>query len=68
MTDYGSAPSPAIPILLDDTAEAFHRDLPLAMLGAFVEARLATASQTTVVTMPKLRPRGQHTVCCENFT
>jgi len=59
---------PDLPVELDDTAEAFHRDLPLAMLGAFVEARRATTSHIIAVTTPKLPQEGQHAVCCENFT
>lgn len=59
---------PDLPIELDDTAEAFHRDLPLAMLSAFIEARLAVSIRHVPATTPKLRPQDHHAVCCENFS
>jgi hypothetical protein len=58
-----------VPIELDAMAEASHAVLPLAMLGAFVEARrhslVAGASRPRLA--PEMEaPRG-HVVCCDNF-
>ena len=58
---------PDLPLELDDTAEAFHRDLPLAVLSAFVEARLTTTRHPVPITAPKLHPQAHYAVCCENF-
>lgn len=58
---------PNLPIEIDDSADASHRDLPLAILAAFVEARLATTENVSTATTPRLRPQIQSTVCCDNF-
>jgi hypothetical protein len=59
---------PALPLGLDDVAEASHGTLPLAILLAFVEARSAAPeSPVTSTTVPQVRPAAGHAVCCENF-
>jgi hypothetical protein len=60
---------PNLPLALDDTAEASHQVLPLAILAAFVEARRKTeAMRETSQTVPQLRPTSGYAVCCDNFT
>jgi hypothetical protein len=59
---------PNLPVELDDTVEASHHDLPLALLLAFVivrrdaamVARDSAAAQTVA-------PATAHVVCCDNF-
>jgi hypothetical protein len=59
---------PNMPAELDDSADAAHEILPLAILRAFVEARrrskVATDSASGV---PQLRPAAGDVVCCDNF-
>jgi hypothetical protein len=58
-----------VPIELDELAEASHAVLPLAMLGAFVEARrdglVAPASRPQLA--PEMEATPGHVVCCDNF-
>ena len=60
---------PNMPIAIDDTADARHEILPLAILGAFLDARRkggevpAARSSTT----PRLRPASGYAMCCDNF-
>jgi hypothetical protein len=59
---------PGLPTRLDETAEASHESLPLAILGAFVEARRdlsATPARPRVV--PQVRPVAGCVACCDNF-
>ncbi len=56
-----------LPIEFDDTAEGFHHDLALAILSAFVQARLSPDAGASPVATPKLRPDEHDFVCCENF-
>jgi hypothetical protein len=60
---------PALPAELDETVEASHEILPLALLGVFVEAQrsdpIADGSRPSSV--PQVRPVEGHAVCCENF-
>jgi hypothetical protein len=60
---------PSLPAGLDETAEASHEILPLAMLGAFLEARqrVVTAREVPSSTVPEFRPTPEHAVCCDNF-
>jgi hypothetical protein len=59
---------PNMPADLDDSADAAHHILPLAILRAFVEARrrseFATESTSSV---PQFRPAAHGVVCCDNF-
>jgi len=58
---------PKLPIELDDTAEAMHEVLPLAILSAFVEARRrkSVARETTV---PLIWSTSINAICCDNFS
>ena len=57
-----------MPVELDDTADARHENLPLAILSAFVEARRRnTASATEPQTVPQIRPAPGYAICCDNF-
>jgi hypothetical protein len=62
-----------LPEWLDDTVDARHASLPLAILAAFVEARqtgLDAPSQPprTVPAFPKRRDGGVDALCCDDFT
>jgi hypothetical protein len=60
---------PNMPIEFDDTADAYHEALPLAILGAFVEARRrASVIRDVLQTVPRIRTTSGHTVCCDNFS
>jgi len=60
---------PGLPVELDDMAEAVHETLPLAVLGALLEARRMNlaASETRSSAVPLVRPAGGVAVCCDNF-
>lgn len=61
---------PAVPIELDDTVDATHESMPLAMLGALIEVRRkrSIADQRRAKTVPRVELRRQgYPVCCENF-
>ena len=60
---------PDLPVALDDTADARHEVLPLAILSAFVEARRSTSAtrETSSPTVPQVRPTSGYPVCCDNF-
>jgi hypothetical protein len=58
-----------LPEWLDQSIEAHHADLPLAMLCAFVDARLASApsSRTSVPAVPNDADATYEALCCDNF-
>jgi DNA polymerase III psi subunit len=58
-----------LPAELDDMAEASHECLPLAILGAFVEARhhSLTADHNRLQSVPQVRPTQGFAICCDNF-
>jgi hypothetical protein len=58
-----------LPEWLDQSIEAHHPDLPLAILSAFVEARLASArsNQTSVPAVPYDANASYDPLCCDNF-
>ena len=58
-----------LPDWLDQSVEARHEDLPLALLGAFVEARRAAmpGSRTSVPPVPRNADLHGVPVCCDNF-
>ena len=60
---------PHLPVTLDDTADARHDVLPLAMLSAFIEARRVSgvARETSAPTVPQVRPATANAICCDNF-
>jgi hypothetical protein len=59
---------PAWPAALDDTADAAHEELPLAVLLALLQARrlsaLAVGSGSRI---PRVQQAADGTVCCDNF-
>lgn len=59
----------ALPAELDETAEANHEILPLAILSAFGEARRRgmIADEGRPRSVPQLRPAQGLIVCCDNF-
>ena len=61
---------PNLPVALDDTADASHEVLPLAILSAFVEARRRTSArrETSLQTVPPVRRTASYAICCDNFT
>jgi hypothetical protein len=60
---------PLLPGWLDETAEARHGILPLAVLMAILEARLAEtpAREASRSSIPKVRLMQGAAVCCDNF-
>jgi hypothetical protein len=60
---------PDLPVELDDTADASHEVMVLAILGAFLEARDKSAALrgSPKPTVPALRPSTDRTICCDNF-
>jgi hypothetical protein len=58
-----------LPDWLDQSIEAHHPDLALAMLCAFVDARLAglPSSQTSVLAVPYDANASCAPLCCDNF-
>jgi hypothetical protein len=59
---------PNLPAAMDDTVDACHEMLPLAVLRAFVEARRRrVAAGRSVVSVPQFRPMVECTLCCDNF-
>jgi hypothetical protein len=59
---------PELPAGLDEMTDASHEILPLAILGAFVEARSALgASAGGQRSVPQVRPTQGIAACCDNF-
>jgi hypothetical protein len=60
---------PNLPLELDDTADANHQALPLAIFGAFLEARrrMSGTRETHSSTVPQVRPTSGYPICCDNF-
>jgi hypothetical protein len=58
-----------LPAELDDTADAHHECLPLAILSAFMEARrrvvASRGNHSTIA--PKIRTAAENPICCDNF-
>jgi hypothetical protein len=61
---------PHLPLGLDDTADASHQVLPLAILLAFVEARrrMSAGREASLPIVPQIRVTPGYSVCCENFS
>jgi hypothetical protein len=59
---------PNLPLTLDDSVDAVHETLALAILRAFVEARRRSgvADQAALV-IPQLRLANESMICCDNF-
>jgi hypothetical protein len=59
---------PNLPLDLDDTADARHNVLSLAILGAVLEAWQKTGARDTgLPKMPEIRPLPANAICCDNF-
>ena len=59
---------PNMPADLDDSADAAHHILPLAILRAFLEARRRSSFATdSASAVPQLQPAAGSVVCCDNF-
>lgn len=58
-----------LPADLDDTADAHHEILPLAILGAFLEAKRRAASlrEASPRSVPKVQLAQADPICCDNF-
>src|SRR6478672_3360372 len=61
---------PNLPVALDDTATASHEVLPLAILGALVEAhrRMSVTRGISLQVVPRARATSGYAVCCDNFS
>jgi hypothetical protein len=61
---------PNLPAGLDDTAEASHESLPLAVLCAFLEVQRKSAllRDTCASTVPQIRSAAGRAICCDNFS
>jgi hypothetical protein len=59
---------PNLPMMLDDSADAVHKVLPLAILQAFIAARRAGGSSDKAMSVvPQVRQANESVVCCDNF-
>jgi hypothetical protein len=60
---------PNLPAELDDSADARHEVLPLAILSALVEARRKTGAVRVISapTVGRVRPTSGDAVCCDSF-
>jgi hypothetical protein len=59
---------PNLPLEFDNTADAHHPVLPLAVLGAFLEARgRAIAQRPAPSVMARPEDMDARRICCENF-
>jgi hypothetical protein len=59
---------PNLPLELDDSADARHEVLPLAILSALVEARKAGAARlTSTPTVRQAATMPVYAVCCDSF-
>ena len=60
---------PELPISLDETVEAEHESLPLAILAAFVEARRKgfATQKCRLPSVPQIQPAQEFALCCDNF-
>jgi hypothetical protein len=59
---------PNMPADLDDSADAAHQVLPLAILRAFVEARRRSKVATDAAPrVPQFQQAADGVVCCDNF-
>lgn len=60
---------PNLPVPLDDTADASHGILPLAILGAFLEAhrKMRAVRDANAPTVRQVRASSGTAICCDNF-
>lgn len=60
---------PNLPAEFDDTADAKHENLSLALLSAFLKARHRAADEREArsLMVPQIGPATSHAICCDNF-
>lgn len=60
---------PNLPAALDDTGDASHESLPLAILCAFLEVqrKLASLRNNCASPVPQIRSAPGRSICCDNF-
>jgi hypothetical protein len=60
---------PHLPAAFDNTVDATHTALPLAILGAFLAARsmIDAAREANSSAAPRVQPTTGDVVCCDNF-
>jgi len=60
---------PDLPVEFDDTADARHDVLALAILSAFIDARrrISGAREIGSPTVPQVGPTAATAICCDNF-
>jgi hypothetical protein len=60
---------PNLPVELDDTVDARHETLPLALLSAFLETKrqVSAAREVGSSPVPSVRPATAYVACCDNF-
>jgi hypothetical protein len=59
---------PNLPAALDDTADANHELMPVAILLAFLQARRTAATNLQALSaVPHVRPALDAIICCDNF-
>jgi hypothetical protein len=59
---------PSVPAMLDDTADANHELMPLAILRAFFQARrMAEIAPRARSSMPQVSAGADNIICCDNF-
>jgi hypothetical protein len=58
-----------LPLALDDTADARHQILQLAILGAFLEAqqKVRGVRGANAPTVPQVQASSGCAICCDNF-
>jgi len=58
---------PNLPAALDDTVDAVHEAMPLAILLAFLQARRVAAILPAISVVPTVVPAAAELICCDNF-
>jgi len=59
---------PSLPAILDDTVDARHELMPIAILQAFLQARrMSEVTPNAVSAVPATRTGEQRFICCDNF-
>jgi hypothetical protein len=59
---------PNLPAMCDDTADASHELMPLAILRAFLQARrMAETAPPAASPLPQIQTGADNFICCDNF-
>ena len=58
---------PNLPMEFDDTVDVGHEILPLALLGALLEARQQSAREVSSSRTSNVTPATAYVACCDNF-